>query len=174
MSITRAVDSATTLLGAHSIKNVPVPVEQLAAKLGMRILREPLDADVSGLLVTNSSGAVIIANEDDPPVRQRFTIAHEIGHFVLKHQFEEGGHVHVDRGNYISQRGTRASQGVDPREIEANWFAASLLMPEELVREQVAQLKASVLFDQHVDVLSSKFNVSSQAMTIRLQHLRLL
>ena len=174
MSISRAIESASAALATFGEDKIPVPVEQLASQLGIRVLRETLDTDVSGLLVTNRSGAVIVVNNSDSQARQRFTIAHEIGHYVLRHQFESGEHVHVDRGNYISQRGPRAAQGIDPREIEANWFAASLLMPEGLVREAVEQMGAPVLFDNHVERLCRTFRVSEQAMTIRLQHLRLL
>jgi Zn-dependent peptidase ImmA (M78 family) len=107
--------------------------------------------------------------------RKRFTIAHEIGHHILGHQFEAGSHVHVDRGNFISQRGPRASQGVDPKEIEANQFAASLLMPSVWVRAAAAKIQShGPLVDRHVEELANEFGVSEQAMTIRLTTLRLL
>ena len=68
--------------------------------------------------------------------RQRFTIAHEIGHFLL-HTDED---VHIDEKRPIGRRDDLSSQAVDACEIEANQFAAELLMPESLVREFVRNL----------------------------------
>lgn len=156
-------------------KQSPVDVEDVAAQLGLRIVKEDLGPDVSGLLVSNAHGTYIFVHKEDPPNRGRFTIAHEIGHFVLRHQFEGGKHVHVDRGNFISQRGPRASEGVDLKEVEANQFAASLLMPAKFVRQKVAALiKGGPLLDRHVEQLAEDFQVSEQAMTIRLTTLGLL
>ena len=59
-------------------------------------------------------------------------------------------------------------------EIEANAFASSLLMPEKLVRDYVRQMSEKDLFDWQVEDLAEAFNVSEQAMTIRLTTLGLL
>jgi Zn-dependent peptidase ImmA (M78 family) len=93
-------------------------------------------------------------------------VAHEIAHHVLGHQFQAGEHVHVDKGNYISQRGPRSSTGVDPKEVEANQFAASLLMPSSFVRAAANKFGSPIL-----DSGVSAFKVSEQAMTIRLSGL---
>jgi Zn-dependent peptidase ImmA (M78 family) len=131
--------------------------------------------DVSGLLVFNGAKAQVYVQEKDHEVRRRFTIAHEIGHHYLRHQFENGEHVHVDRGNYISQRGPRSSDGIDPKEVEANQFAAALLMPSKILRGRIGKMpKAKPLLDHHVSLLAREFQVSDQAMTIRLTALGLL
>jgi Zn-dependent peptidase ImmA (M78 family) len=151
----------------------PIDVNKVARQLGLRVVEENLGADVSGLLITGRDQPCICVQKGDFPTRKRFTIAHEIGHHYLRHQFEGGAHVHVDRGNLISQRGLRASEGVDPKEIEANQFAAGLLMPSKLVREAVGKI-GGPLHDHHVEKLARAFEVSEQAMTIRLTALRLL
>jgi Zn-dependent peptidase ImmA (M78 family) len=174
MSVANATRQAEALLDEVGVQSAPVDVRKIALKLGLRVVEEDLDDDVSGALVSNPQRAAILVNSDHHDNRKRFTIAHELGHFVLRHQFEEGGHVHVDRGNYISLRGKRASEGVDPKEIEANWFAASLLMPAALVRTHVAKIGTRALHDQHVTRLAEEFLVSEQAMTIRLSTLGLL
>lgn len=148
----------------------PVAVDRIARELGLRIVHEKLDDGVSGLLISRNGSAIICVHKKDSPERQRFTIGHEVGHFVLRHQFDAGEHVHVDRGNYISQRGPRASEGIDPKEIEANQFAASLLMPERMIQKELQKLPRP-LMDQHVQQLAEKFEVSEQAMTIRLASL---
>lgn len=147
----------------------PIDVKSIADALGLKVVEADLGADVSGLLVTNEAEASICVNTLEPGPRQRFTIAHEIGHFVLRHQFEPGEHVHVDKGNFISQRGMRASAGLDPKEIEANQFAACLLMPSKPLRERITELvNGGHLLDQQVADLAHDFDVSEQAMTIRL------
>lgn len=174
MSAAAAERRAESLVKSLGIPGPSVDVHRVAAELGLRIVEDNLGDDVSGALVMNANGAAVLVQEEHHPNRKRFTIAHEIGHHVLGHQFEEGGHVHVDRGNYISLRGRRASEGVDPKEVEANRFAAALLMPSEMVKGAVAGLRVAALHDQHVEHLASLFEVSQQAMTIRLTNLRLL
>jgi Zn-dependent peptidase ImmA (M78 family) len=106
-------------------------------------------------------------------VRQRFTIAHEIGHFVLRHHSESGEHVHVDEGWKVSARNERSAKGVDVHEIEANRFAAYLLMPEALLKAKVTALRRTTLSESDVLELAKDFKVSEQAMTLRLRSLRL-
>jgi Zn-dependent peptidase ImmA (M78 family) len=158
-------------LGKNSL---PINVETIARKLKLKVIYANLGPKVSGLLISNDGGSQICVKEDDFPTRQRFTIAHELGHHVLGHQFESGEHVHVDKGNFISERGPRAADGVDPKEVEANQFAACLLMPSKLLLEKVTKLGGPPLFDDDVASLAKQFEVSEHAMTIRLTTLKLL
>jgi Zn-dependent peptidase ImmA (M78 family) len=156
-------------------KSLPIDVTGIARLLGLEVTEAGLGEDVSGLLIANTNTAHIFINESNPEVRKRFTIGHEIGHFYLRHQFESGDHVHVDRGGYyISQRGPKASKGLDPKEIEANQFSACLLMPSKLIMSEVAKLGTNNLSDYAVEKLAKSFQVSEQAMTIRLTTLGLL
>ncbi len=173
MSTRLARMQAERLIERLRIKTPPVDVEHVAQILGLEITEDDLGVGVSGLLVTNAKTAHIFIQESDAETRKRFTIGHEIGHYFLRHQFENGEHVHVDKGNFISQRGPQAATGVDPKEIEANQFAASLLMPSKMVHERVAAL-GTPLLDDEVIQLAKEFKVSEQAMTIRLTTLDLL
>ena len=174
MSAARAARQAESLVEQYRLPGPPVDVRALVRELGLTIVEAELGDDISGALVTNPGGSTILVESTHHEHRRRFTISHELGHHVLRHQFEEGGHVHVDRGNYISLRGRRASEGVDPKEIEANWFAAALLMPSRMIEAEVTRLGAQALHDHHVEELADKFKVSQQAMTIRLTNLGLL
>lgn len=154
---------------------VPIDVKAIAQSLGLEVNEADLGPDVSGLLISNGATAQVYVQSKDHKFRKRFTIAHEIGHHFLRHQFESGEHVHVDKGNYISQRGPRASEGIDFKEIEANQFAASLLMPTKALRQRIGKMPgATPLLDHHVTLLAKEFGVSEQAMTIRLTGLGLL
>jgi Zn-dependent peptidase ImmA (M78 family) len=175
MNLRHARMEAEKIANSLGKGEVPIDVESIARSLGLEVVYADLGEEVSGLLISDGATAQICVQEKNLEVRQRFTIAHEIGHHFLRHQFESGEHVHVDKGNYISQRGPRASEGVDPKEVEANQFAASLLMPSKALREKIANLAvAGPLLDHHVGLLSREFNVSEQAMTIRLTSLGLL
>lgn len=172
MSVQTAIAQADHLIKQFQCSGPRIDVERIAIGLRLSVVRANLGHDVSGLLVTNKGTSFVCIHEDHHPKRQRFTIAHEIGHHVLRHQFQSGDHVHVDLGYFISQRGPRASTGLDPKEVEANQFAAALLMPEGLVRREVAALAGKKpLLDSHVEQLVTLFDVSEQAMTIRLSNL---
>lgn|SRR2546422_8081285 len=170
----QARSQAEALVEKLGISTAPVDVEDVARRLGLRVLYEDLGEDVSGVLITSKDGANVIVQSSDPKNRQRFTIAHEIAHFHLGHQFPEGKHVHVDKGNFYRSRNSLSSAGLDSKEIEANQFAASLLMPANMVRVQVRSLRARPLLDHHVAQLAKRFGVSEHAMTIRLTRLGLL
>jgi Zn-dependent peptidase ImmA (M78 family) len=158
---------AEGLVTAFAFKGPPVDVREIAKKLGLTVLVEDLDEDISGLLTTAEKDRTICVNKKHSRNRQRFSMAHEIGHHQLGHQFVHGEHVHVDRGVQISQRSGRSSEAIDAKEIEANQFAACLLMPRIMLEAEV-ELPVS---DEQVKVLARKFGVSEQAMTIRLSRL---
>lgn len=165
--------AAERLIERFEIRSAPIVVEDIAERLGISVVLENLGDDVSALLVTHAGSSVIGVNKRHPRTRRRFSIAHEIAHFALRHQFAPGKHVHVDEGRLVSERATRASAGIDPKEIEANQFAASLLMPTRLVRSHVARLGRGPLLEEDIRALAKEFDVSEQAMTIRLSVLGL-
>lgn len=174
MSAIVARRRADQLVSKLGLNRPPVDVRYIAQQLGARVAEMRLD-DVSGLLVSQPKTVpCIVVNQMDHEVRKRFTIAHEIGHLHLQHQLERGNHVHVDRGNFISFRNDRSASGTDAKEIEANQFASVLLMPTSVLRRETTRLGGGRLMDRDVDELAHLFEVSIQAMTIRLNALGLL
>ena len=104
------------------MNNIPVQVDKLAVALGLRLEYESLPDDISGKIKYNSYDQFIITvNRNHPPVRRRFTIAHEIAHFVL-HRDLIGDGVEDD-GLYRSRSLSSAV------ERQANRYAADILMP---------------------------------------------
>jgi Zn-dependent peptidase ImmA (M78 family) len=171
MNLSAVRRKAESLLATCGVETPPVPVEEIANRLGLQVVRADLGPDVSGILVFDGSSAYVCVKRTESSRRRRFTIGHEIGHFALKHQFEGGSHVHVDRGNLVIQRGPNSSTGLSRVEVEANQFAAALLMPEAFVRGELAKLDGGPLTDGTVADLARRFEVSEQAMTIRLASL---
>lgn len=174
MSVRTARFHGEALAEACGFTKPPVDVERVAKHLRLKLAFAELGDDVSGLLISKGDSTAIAVQSTDAPNRQRFTIAHEIGHFYLRHQFEPGEHVHVDHGHLITPRNSRSSTGEDLKEIEANQFAACLLMPSKLLSARIKALRVPALRDYHVTLLANEFEVSEQSMTIRLSTLGLL
>ena len=161
---------AAALLHEANVDAPPVPVEKLAELSGAVIRYEPFTGRMSGVLYNGDDveRAVIGINALHPSVRQRFSIAHELGHLVLHDDTE----LQVDRHAFVAFRDLASSTADDPREVEANQFAAALLMPEYLLSRCVNELDDDLDFENAIAWLAQRFGVSEQAMTIRLTSLR--
>lgn len=159
---------ASDLLAKHQVTRPPVEVEDIAIKEGFEVHRGELSPEMSGALYRDRGRVVIAVNKIHAPSRQRFTIAHECGHAIL----HPGQDLHLDR--VIAFR--RSDLPSDRAEAEANEFAASLLMPEEFLREMVNEFELTTLQspDNRIKVLADDFGVSRAAMTFRLINLKLL
>lgn len=168
MSLQYARKVAEKILESHPNEVPPIDPKEIAIRHKVPVYEDELEEGVSGLLILNGGCASIFVNSGDRKERQRFSIAHELGHYILKHHAREGDHVHVDRGVRVLQRGLKSSQGVDPAEIEANQFAACLLMPSNHVRRMIEELGGRPVTEQMIDKLADRFQVSEQAMAIRL------
>jgi Zn-dependent peptidase ImmA (M78 family) len=150
----------------------PVSLDQIAEHYRIAQVQLSASGDIFGAIVRENGNVMIAVNPDQHPNRQRFTIAHELAHFFL-HYAEGIGHVeHVDTDFRVSWRNTVSSQGVDWNEIEANRFAAALLMPEQMLREDLDQFQ--ILDRDAVQRFASMYKVSRLAMHFRLVNLGLL
>jgi Zn-dependent peptidase ImmA (M78 family) len=160
----RSERMAQTLLREHWDGVLPVAPEELARAAGVTVLYRPLEAGTSGMLVCQpSQRPVAVINQAHHPVRQRFSVAHELGHYQLHQHLE----VRVSR----FYRDARSAAGVDRTEIEANQFAAELLMPRQEVRRVASYMPAFALEDEGVAEIAAHFNVSATAMSFRLLNL---
>lgn len=159
------------LLKEHQVDAPPVDVAKLAEQLGVVVHFEPADDELSGFLLRNVDRykALIGVNKGHSYTRQRFTIAHELGHLLL----HEGEPLHVDRGIKVNLRDGASSQGTIIEEKEANLFAAELLMPAHFIRKYL-QEKLSLEIEGDIEWLAKKYQVSTQAMTFRLSYLKYL
>lgn len=139
---------------------VPVEPERIAEALGVKVVAAPpTHSGLSGaLIITEKGSPVILYNRNDPPARRRFTMAHELGHYLM----------HTSEGQVqVLFRDDRSSRGTSIREIQANAFAAALLMPEHAIRARVKKPITPIQSDE-VDEFAEVFGVSSQAMGYRL------
>lgn len=162
---------AQDVLEKSKICEAPIPVEKLAGELNATIRHQAFDGEVSGMVHRQGEAAVIGINSNHPTTRQRFTIAHEIGHLLL-HQAES---LHVDNKlrSAVNFRDETSSLGVDDSEIEANQFAAELLMPEAFLIKDVKSVIATEP-EAAIQELADRYRVSVQSMAIRLSKLGLI
>ncbi len=151
------------LIRKNGVTRPPVPVESIAENLGIEIRFEAAEDDLSGALIRKPKEVVIGVNSAHHPNRQRFTIAHEIGHFIL----HKGIKLHVDEDFRVNLRDGSANW----EEIEANAFAAELLMPTEYVTRDTKKYER---IDRPTILrLARKYQVSHRAMEIKLTNLGL-
>ncbi len=146
---------------------VPVPIVRIAQKLGLQIYEMAMpkmnESVPSGILTQMENKWVVILNQDDSPTRKRFTVAHEIGHFLLH---KGRGFIDDFSAGETFYRNVEENQTLEI-EKEANLFAAAVLMPEQKLKEIWPSCNNPA-------EAAEKFNVSEVSMTYRLKNLGLI
>lgn len=169
----KAERTARQVLDAAGVTKPPIPIEKLVVAEGIRLAFDTLGGhDVSGMLYRRGASAVMVINEDHAHHRQRFTIAHELGHYRL-----HDSDTYLDGTAALRFRDSTSATGSDREEREANAFAAAVLMPAEWIHEHFLALVAArraVDEDSAVRRLARQFDVSEQAMLFRLVNLGLI
>jgi Zn-dependent peptidase ImmA (M78 family)/DNA-binding XRE family transcriptional regulator len=155
--------AANELLEKAQVQAPPIDVLDLCIRCGVLVLKRSFPEALSGLVFAHEGGAVIGINTSQVETRQRFSMAHELGHFLLGHHerssdYEYRFHIDVSEGNPpdFDWRAERA----------ANDFAADLLMPRRLIAAEFQQT-------QDPAKLATRFHVSEIAMGYRLVNLGL-
>jgi len=147
---------AARLLQRAGVSREPVSLRDVVSALNLEVVqttREPFLSE--GALQPMGDSHAIVVRGASSERRRRFTIAHEIGHFVLH------------PGRLAPERGGAVNEAWQEQEREADQFAAELLMPEDLVREAVVE------HGDDASRLADRFDVSRQAMQTRMRRLGL-
>lgn len=170
LNISKIESYAEKLIKSSGITdlNSKIDIDAIASHLGIIVeYKDPKDDTISGAIHRELNRTVIYINSEQPPNRQRFTLAHELGHFIL----------HKDMKAFVDGKKTqillRSKQGEkSQKEVEANCFAAALLMPAKGVESQYKILKKNENFEGMALVeLSLIYSVSIEAMGYRLMNL---
>jgi Zn-dependent peptidase ImmA (M78 family) len=140
----------------------PVPVDSIIRAHGIRIESIPLSDDLSGMSFVRSGVSAIVVNATHHINRRRFTLAHELGHHIL-HASYLNNNVHVDK--LVLNRDKVSSRGEDQKEIQANAFAAELLMPRV---EMSKLLNIDINDEDAIYVQARRFRVSTSALIYRI------
>lgn len=139
-------------------------VVELIKRLGIQYEEREFSDGLSGLLMSNISKTVICIHKTHHENRKRFSAAHELGHYFL----HKDSDITLDTSTTVYLRDENSSKGTYTKEIEANFLAASLLMPEDQII-QLVNLEIALI--DNIKHLSETFIVSPEAMAIRLSTL---
>jgi len=152
---------AQAVLKMFHVRRAPVNVYAVAEGLGFEVHDYDFPESTSAAMVIEDDIRAIGVNRSFSIVRKRFSVAHELGHYLLGHgnfgdsksTFEDGSYNYTDPQNR--------------QESEANEFAAELLMPEPFLKKDFSEGPPSV------PQLAMKYQVSEQALWIQLFSLEL-
>lgn len=142
---TKAEEAARSTLQDNFIFQAPIPVEELVEYEGLGLIRTRFDdGEIAGVI--NLETKYLLVSSTDSETRQRFTIAHELGHWMLhKEQMKENKNLAV---LYRKPLGREE----DSLEQEANCFAANLLVPEDMLKEALHRNLDEVSLASHFKV----------------------
>lgn len=153
-ALARAAEAGLSPTGT----SLPALVEKA---FGADVAVVALDEGFDGLAASSDEAKLIVVGTSAVPARQRFTLAHELGHLLA----DDDQGVHLDKDVYDR------AQAKDPSEIRANSFASAFLMPEGILRPAAG---TAGLTKESFAALSCDLQVSPSALAIRLRQLRLI
>ncbi|GJL43869.1 ImmA/IrrE family metallo-endopeptidase [Enterobacter chengduensis] len=150
-------EEQASLIRKHQLQ-FPIAVGAIAKELGIIVKRSTLAAGISGEIKEEDGNVVIRVNRHDVKERQRFTLAHEIAHFLL----------HRDRiGDGITDDILYRSKLSDFMEVQANRLAADILMPGHLIQPKLKEF-TELRDEEKYEKLADIAEVSTTAIKIRL------
>jgi len=154
---------AQKLLADIDAKNPPININQILTNLGIKLLPYHFPEKISAVLLKEGHMIVVGVNESHHPNRQRFSIAHEIGHYMLGHYRD----IYVDDAA-ISEGQFDVSENEHSKvqEQEANHFASELLMPSAMLKQDFQKIS-------NIDEIAKLYKVSKDALWIKLLKLKL-
>lgn len=136
----------------------PIDIYKIADNYGLYVFEDDMGENESGAIVINDTGTGIMINKRDTPYRKRFTLAHELGHFISYRYQGKSGEI-------IEYRNNKSSLGKSVEEVFANKFAAAILMPKQVL----VDIKKAI--GNHLEELADIFEVSKTAIENRLENI---
>lgn len=158
----------SSILLNNDMYKIPVDVIKIANANDIKVYEGDLERKVSGAIRYNKEEDKfdILINKNDARVRQRFTVAHELGHYFLHQDFLKKEDVHIDIMYRTVGKNEAEIEEEKAREREVDYFAGALLMNKMLLEK--------IRNENTIDELAQIFDVSVSAMTVRLDILGLL
>lgn len=159
-NIENAKNEALKILKGFGYTKPPVNIVEICKEMGLQIYETSFNeqANISGYY--DHQNKVIVVNDKDILSRKMFTIAHELGHYVLhKSYLEKVGQDILYRDSFITPQ-------KDPKEIEANKFAANIMAPKFMLDYYYKNFLNGI-FD--IGEIAEVFVLSRQMMTYRFK-----
>ena len=155
----RIAEEERSIVNKH-LQEKPVRLGTLAKELGVDVKLSALGRGVSGLIENRDGKYTIKINRHETRERQRFTLAHELAHFLLHRDV-------IDADGEIRDNVLYRSGKPERIEFEANRLAADLTMPIDQVQSDLSSIGVAVS-DDVIERLAQEWQVSKAAMEIRL------
>jgi len=151
---------AKKVLKDYKLLGIPTDLSVIFKNLGLKYIELNDADDIDGAIMEiKGKPAIAVLNKARPLQRQRFTLAHELGHIFLKHTRRD-----IYDSDEIRENSNKLiSKTKPPQETEADIFASELLIPYEQLKKYTADMS-------NIDKLTSIFMVSRQAMTIAIMN----
>jgi len=151
---------------------IPVPVEEIAYKLDITAIQPLKTKNFEGGLITQPerTDGVILINENSYDRRKRFTIGHELGHFLIETHSPENGEGFLCSSDNMSRTKAKENDFPAKMEVEANRFAAELLLPKLHFQKDLRRMRHLEI--EHIPKLSTKYNMSKDAVARRYTQLQ--
>ena len=150
------------------VDTYPVKIVDVCKQYGFKVFEEYLPKKESGFIIDSQepygkyeTKKLIVVNLSDMATRRRFTIAHELGHYLLHKEKDSDLYAHRDTEWQYSEQ-----------ESEANTFASNLLMPEKMVRSFIKD-NENLPYYMRSQAVAEAFAVSDSAASIRLEQLNI-
>lgn len=152
------------LVDNDMLYKVPVDVVGIAKSYGIDVYQAELDNEISGAIryEQKKDKFEIIVNKNNAKARQRFTIAHELGHYFLHRDMLKNSDIHIDTLYRVM---TEVDTKTKEKEKEVDYFAGALLMNRMTIEKLIENYS--------IEELTEIFEVSYSAMTVRLNILEL-
>jgi Zn-dependent peptidase ImmA (M78 family) len=148
------------------LSTYPVKLGSLASEIGVGSIKVAgMRTGISGQIMKEGNDYIIRVNRNEARERQRFTIAHELAHFMLHR------HIIDSSPNGITDTVLYRSGASERIEYEANRLAADLVMPMKLIEKKLNDDFGGVVTEATIENLAASFEVSKSAMEIRLSTL---
>lgn len=144
-------------------ESYPVKLGEIANEFGLKVKVATLSANISGQIKEQDGLVTIKVNRHDVKARQRYTLAHEISHFLL--------HRHLLKHGITDDVLYRSSQS-DTVEREADRLAADIIMPMQLVDALFRKLSPVKKGEELYEAIAGELDVSTTALKIRLDKLK--
>ncbi len=155
----KAQGLAESIIEKFDISEPIIPIYDIADSEGLSVKIIPMPETLKGVSgFLDPDKKIIYVNVEDAPSRQNFTVAHELGHYLLKH----------DPSQYQVLLRFPELNGKEPQEKEANCFAANLLVPESMLKKII---KKYDIKEEDAGLLAQVFGVSKDVIRFRLKRI---
>jgi len=165
LDITKNMTPEQTGIYSKFRNSFPFPLVEFANELGIEVYAADMPSHISGKIENKDGKYIIQLNQNNSPKRLRFTLAHELGHFFNDKDYLDSVSEITDQSKQLYRsQGVTLDPDMQQRDVNANRFAAEILMPEE---EFIKKWKESKTPEE----VASYFNVSLDAVKYRSANL---